>query len=75
MSKFKSYYRDGMWNQPYLWFPLWVNQDKFTDRHSTCRTGSMDGKGDLNVQKRPHCTVHDIYPVEQKGDIFTLPET
>ena len=28
----------------------------------------------IYTQERPHCGVHDIYPVEQKGDTVPLPE-
>ena len=53
-----------------MWFPFWVNLDKFTDGHSRCRIGCMDGKRDLHIHKGPHHRFHDIHPMEQKGDNF-----
>ena len=45
MFKIKSYhYRNETWNQPNIWFLLWVNQDKFTNVHSRCRTDCTDYK-------------------------------
>ena len=35
----------------------------------------MDGKRELHQQKGPPCGVHDIHPMEQKGDTFPIPET
>ena len=42
--------------------------EQITDGHSRCRTDSMGGKRDLHIQRGPHHRVHNIHPMEQKGD-------
>ena len=71
MFKTKSYhYRNGMWNQSYLWLPLWVNWDKFTSGHSRHRTDCTDGKRHLHIQKGWHHGVHDIHSLRHKMQAY-----
>ena len=43
--------------------------------YSLHRVDCMDGKRDLHIQKGLHPVVHNVHPMEQKGDTFPLPET
>ena len=34
----------------------------------------MDDKRDLHIQRGAHHGIHDIHPMDQKGDTFPFPE-